>query len=50
MAKRYHGMAGVGEGKAWKRRGETGIQAPDYSGKLGTVEGIVPKEGGPGQT
>jgi YcxB-like protein len=42
-AKRYHGMAGVGEGEAWKRRGATGIQAPDSSGKLGTLEGIVPK-------
>jgi YcxB-like protein len=45
MAKRYHGMAGVREGGAWERRGATGIQAPDQSGKSGTVEGIIPKEG-----
>jgi len=38
-------MAGVGEAEAWKRRGETGIQAPDQSGKSGTVDGIIPKEG-----
>jgi hypothetical protein len=52
-AKRYHGMAAVGEavqevmteGAVWERRGATGIQAPDQSGKSGTVEGIIPKEG-----
>ncbi len=46
-AKRYQGTASdavrqeVGE-----RRRPTGIQASDYSRKSGTVEGIVPKEGG----
>jgi hypothetical protein len=52
-ARRYRRMAGVGEavqevmdeGKAWERRGATGIQEPDQSGKSGTVEGIIPKEG-----
>jgi hypothetical protein len=52
-ARRYRRMAGVGEavqevmdeGEAWERRGATGIQAPDQSGKSGRVEGIIPKEG-----
>jgi YcxB-like protein len=51
-ARRYHGMAGVGEAVwemtsdgLWERGGATGIQAPDLSGKSGTVEGIIPKEG-----
>jgi len=56
-ARRYRSMAGVGEAVwevtsegLWERRGATGVQAPDQSGKSGTVEGIVPKEGGPRQT
>jgi YcxB-like protein len=49
MAKRYHSMGGVGEGAAWVHHGATGIQAPDPSGKSGTVEGIVSKESDPRQ-
>jgi hypothetical protein len=51
-ARRYHGAAGNDDAVwemtskgLWGRRGATGIQAPDPSGKTGTVEGIVPKEG-----
>ena len=51
-ARRYHNMAGVGDvvwemtsDGRWERGGTTGIQAADQSGKSGTVEGIVPKEG-----
>jgi hypothetical protein len=52
-ARRYRHMASVGEAVwevtgegLWERRDPTGIQAPDQSGKSGTVEGIIPKEGG----
>jgi hypothetical protein len=51
-ARRYHGMAGGGDAVwemtsdgLWERGGATGIQAPGSSGKSGTVEGIIPKEG-----
>ena len=51
-ARRFHGTAcdddAVWEMTSkglWKRRGAPGIQAPDRSGKTGTVEGIIPKEG-----